>query len=242
MTESLVDNKLRATSRGGKSYNVITREMMKDPCIKEFFTKYPNYQLDGEIYRHGMILEDISGSARKKEWDEERHGKLQFWIFDIVADDLTFEERLVILKEIKPQTDKIVIVEHIAVDDVDVIMAYHDKWVLEGYEGGIWRNAKSLYKAGKDNRMIKVKLMQDAEFEITGISEGLRPEDMVFTLKTEEGVDFEAKPGGTVEKRLWYLANYKDLIGKFATIKFFYISDKGSPNLPIFKCLRDDGE
>ena len=243
MTESLRDNKLRSTSRGGKSYNVITKEMMKDPCIKEFFDKYPNYQLDGEIYYHGMNLEEISGSARKQEWDEERHGKLQFWVFDILAEGLSFENRLEILRELKPQTDKIVIVEHILVDDIDTIMAYHDKWIEEGYEGGIWRLADGMYKiGGRDTRMIKVKLMQDAEFEITGISEGLRPEDMVFTLKTKEGLTFEAKPGGTVEQRLWYLEHYKELVGKFATIKFFYISDKGVPNLPIFKCIREDGE
>jgi hypothetical protein len=84
--------------------------------------------------------------------------------------------------------------------------------------------------------------MQDAEFEIVGITEGLRDEDMVFIMKMPDGKTFEAKPMGTVEKRLWYLENIKDLIGKMATIKYFYISDKGVPNLPIFKHLRPSDE
>jgi len=243
MLQGMKSNKINSTSRSGKSYNPITKEIVKDPCIREFFDKYPNYQLDGELYVHGVLLEELSGDARKHEWIESRHAKLQYWIFDIVAEGLTFEERLEILKTIQPKTEKVVIVEHVAVtDNIDIIMAYYDKWIEEGYEGGIWREASSLYKEGKDNRMIKIKLMQDDEFEITGIAEGLRPEDMVFEMKTADGVAFEAKPKGTVEQRLWYLANIKDLIGKFGTVKFFHYSVSGAPNLPSFKSLREDGE
>lgn len=238
--------KVNATvSRGGKNYDIACTEIVKDGCFKEFFDKYPDYQLDGEIYFHGLNLDEISGACRKKEYSEKRHGSLQFWIFDIVAEGLTFEQRLKILQEIKPKTDKVVIVEHVKIEkgDIDTIMELHDKWVAEGYEGGIWRDATAEYKiGGRDNRMLKIKLMQDAEFKITGCSEGLRPEDMVFTLVTDKGVEFEAKPTGTVEKRLEYLANIKNLIGKMATIKFFHFSPKGAPNLPIFKCVREENE
>ena len=42
-------------------------------------------------------MEEISGAARKLEWDEDRHGELQFWIFDVLIEGVTFEERLKIL-------------------------------------------------------------------------------------------------------------------------------------------------
>jgi len=230
------------SSRGGKSYDAIALKMMSDPSICNFFQKYPNYQLDGEIYKHGFDLETISGACRKKVYKESRHGELQFWIFDIVADNLTFEQRLEILKEIKPITNNVVIVEHIEVNSVDEIMKLHDKWVEEGYEGAIWREAFSTYKDGKDNRMLKIKLMQDDEFKILGIKDGLRPEDMVFIMEMPDGKTFEAKPRGTIEKRLEYIAEINQLIGKMATVKYFYITDKGVLNLPVFKNVRSEDE
>lgn len=242
MTARLENNQKLTSSRGGKDYNAISVKMLADPCVDAFFEKYPNYQLDGEIYVHGKTLDEISGHARKKEWEDARHADLQFWIFDIVADGLTFEERLTILNEIRPETDSVVIVEHVEVNSVNEIMDLHDKWVAMGFEGGIWREGEADYKEGKDNRMIKIKLMQDAEFEIIGVKEGLRPEDMVFVMKTENGLTFEAKPVGSVVTRLSYLENAGQYIGKMATIKFFHLSPKGVPNLPIFKHVRPDDE
>lgn len=230
------------SSRGGKSYDAITLKMIADPCIEAFFEKYPDYQLDGEIYKHGLDLETISGSCRKKVYEEARHGEFQFWVFDILADGLTFEERLEILREIQPETNSVIIVDHIEVSTVEEIMKLHDEWVALGFEGGIWRDAASVYKDGKDNRMLKIKLMQDDEFEIVGISEGLRPEDMVFIMKMPDGKTFEAKPRGTVEKRLEYLAEIDSLKGQMGTVKFFYITDKGVPNLPVFKNVRAKDE
>ena len=53
---------------------------------------------------------------------------------------------------------------------------------VKGFEGVVIRNPSKLYGFGKrTNDMIKIKEYQDAEFEITGISEGLRDEDMCFT-------------------------------------------------------------
>lgn len=241
LTGRLENSKKLTSSRGGKDYDIISVRMLADPCIDAFFEKYPNYQLDGEIYIHGKTLDELSGHTRKKEWVESRHADLQFWIFDIIADDLTFEERLKILREITPITERVVIVEHVEVTTVDEIMKLHDLWVSLGFEGGIWREAGAEYKEGKDARMIKIKLMQDDEFEIVRAVEGLRPEDMVFVMKTKEGLEFEAKPVGNVVTRLEYLKNIDELKGKMGTIKFFHMSPKGVPILPIFKCVRDEG-
>lgn len=241
MTARIEGDEKLTSSRGGKDYNVISVRMLADPCIDAFFEKYPNYQLDGEIYVHGKTLDEISGHTRKKEWVESRHADLQFWIFDIIADDLSFEERLKILNEITPITERVVIVEHVEVSTIDEIMRLHDLWVSLGFEGGIWREAEAEYKEGKDARMLKVKLMQDAEFDIVGAKTGLRSEDMVFVMKTKEGLEFEAKPMGNVVTRIAYLDNINEYIGKKGTIKFFHMSPKGVPNLPIFKCVRDEG-
>jgi hypothetical protein len=87
--------------------------------------------------------------------------------------------------------------------------------------------------------MIKVKQYKDAEFTITGISEGLRDEDMCFTMITDDGKEFKAKPMGSREIKEQYRKDLKKLIGKKATVKYFYYSDEGTPLQPVLKAIRD---
>ena len=72
-----------------------------------------------------------------------------------------------------------------------------------------------------------------------GLSEGLRDEDMCFTLITDNGIEFKAKPMGSREIKEQYRRNIYRLVGKKATVKYFYYSDEGTPLQPVLKCIRD---
>lgn len=89
--------------------------------------------------------------------------------------------------------------------------------------------------------MLKVKMFQDDEFEITGMTDGLREEDFVFNMKTKEGYPFEAKPMGDRALKKWYRENIDKLIGQMGTVKYFgyTATENAVPNLPVFKSLRD---
>ena len=92
------------------------------------------------------------------------------------------------------------------------------------------------------NDWIKIKVYQDAEYPIVGISEGLRDEDMCFVMKTPNGQEFKAKPMGDREQKQWYREHLNELIGKMGTLKYFEMSGKeGSeiPQQPIFIAVRD---
>jgi hypothetical protein len=120
------------------------------------------------------------------------------------------------------------------------LMKYHNEYVKEGWEGLVIRNPDKVYGFGRrTNDMIKVKKYKDAEFRITGISEGLRDEDMCFTLETAEGIPFKAKPMGSREIKNQYRKDLPKLIGKYATVKYFYLSDEGTPLQPVLKAIRD---
>ncbi len=122
----------------------------------------------------------------------------------------------------------------------DQIMELHNQYVAEGWEGCVARDVSKPYKyGGRGQEMVKFKMYQDAEFEITGISEGLREEDMCFTLITEDGIEFKAKPMGSRELKQQYREDLDKLIGKMATVKFFYLSDEGTPLQPVLKAIRD---
>ena len=241
------DGIVQTSSRGGKDYNTAISHICNDSLIKEFFKNNPNIILDGEIYKHGWTLSKISGMCRLKDRTDNMDN-LQFHCYDIVDDDKTFDERLEILLDVKKQlqsTDKIYILEHIDITGYDNIIELHNQFVSEGYEGLVLRDPNAKYKSSvKDDRMIKVKMFDDDEFEIIGISEGLRPEDMCFVLKTKEGCEFKAKPTGDRELREWYLKNIDALIGKMGTVKYFGYTNTECrvPNLPIFKSVRDEGD
>lgn len=232
-------------SRGGGDYDASTVTIREDKQLLEFFRKNPDIILDGELYVHGWSLQKISGTCRLKTW-EERCDALEFWVFDVVDTETTFNNRLDSLVDMMLEfsdNKKVKVLEHELVEGWAKVKKLHDKYVSEGFEGLVARHPDKKYAPGRRNSdWIKLKLYKDEEFEIVGIEEGLRPEDMCFKLTTKTGKIFKAKPVGSRELRESYLDIWEDLVGLKATVKFFIWSDDGVPVQPVLKCIREEGE
>lgn len=196
------DGVLRTASRGGQNYDVASTYILTDAYIKKLLTENPNMILDGELYHHGWNLQKISGLGRLETLHED-HKRLQFYCYDVVDEEKTFQERWDFLKSLKIDWNSLLtIVEHVEVQGEDEINNLHDKWVQQGYEGLVLRDPNQTYKpGGRDRRMQKVKKFTDGEFKVIGYSEGLRPEDFVFRCLTADNKEFEAKPIGTREEK-----------------------------------------
>ena len=241
------NNLVQTASRGGSDYNAATKHIRENPILQTLFKQNPDLILDGELYKHGSDwpLQRISGLTRLKEWTEEC-GQLEYWVYDYISEQ-PFKERLEVLNELRtlfPEDSPIKICEHVSVSNYTDAKALHDKWVAEGFEGLCARNPEREYGVNKRSSLylIKLKNFTDAEFLITGIKEGLREEDMCFVLQTADGKEFSAKPVGTAEQRKYYLTHPDEFIGKMGTCKYFYYSQDGVPQLPVFKCVREEGE
>lgn len=235
---------VRTASRGGKNYNAATTKIRTIPKLVKLLKSRPTVMLDGELYVHGMSLAEISGVCRLKDYTPERHDVLEFHCYDLAVEGVEFQKRLENLEKMGNyfiDEKRIKVLEHHEIHGYDEAKAYHDLWVGQGYEGAILRDPSKEYGFGKrDIRMIKLKEFKDEEFEITGYKEGLRgSEDMVFVLKTKNGVEFEAKPIGDREKKARYVTDINKIIGKKGTVKFFYYTEDGRPFLPVFKTIRD---
>ena len=251
------DGEVKSASRGGGDYDPSTYQLREHPKMIEWFKQHPDWILDGELYKHGKSLQQISGAARMEktaagcDW-------LEYYVYDIMIPELPFENRFGMLKilqgflgqdEFNPEKEwtkedlRVQVIPHVWVEGdnkKDQIMELHNQYIAEGWEGCVARDVSKPYKyGGRGQEMIKFKLYQDAEFEITGISEGLRPEDMCFTLKTVDGIEFKAKPMGSRELKDQYREDLDQLIGKMATVKYFYLSDEGTPLQPVLKAIRD---
>ena len=251
------DGEVKSASRGGGDYDPSTYQLREHPVLRSLLSTHPDWILDGELYKHGKSLQQISGAARLEktasgcDW-------LEYYIYDIMIPDKTFEERYEILTEIAhyinqeefdPEREwekdelRVHVIPHYFItgkNKKEQIMDLHNVFVSEGWEGCVARDVSKCYKfGGRGNEMVKFKMYQDSEFKITGISEGLREEDMCFTLVTEDNIEFKAKPMGSRELKQQYRENLNTLIGKMATVKYFYLSDEGTPLQPVLKSIRD---
>lgn len=249
------DGEIHTASRGGGDFDPATRHFRKNKDLIKFFENHPDYILDGELYKHGKSLQQISGAARleKNAYD---CAWLEFYIFDIMIADMKFSNRLEIIKQVQKELNlgfepnrewnegelQMQVVPQEKVSGYDNIMKLHNQYVSEGWEGVVCRNPDKDYGFGKrTNDMIKFKMYKDDEFVITGYELGLRgTEDMVFICETEDGVEFKAKPWGDRSLKEEYIENFKTkCLGKMATVKYFYLSDEGTPLQPSVKCIRD---
>lgn len=242
----LKDGEVHTASRGGQDYDIAATYIRQDPYINQLLKNNPDLILDGELYVHGADwnLQRISGLGRKQELEED-HKYLTFHCYDIVDTTMPFSLRAKRLGEIRkecPKDSKLVIVDHIPVSGLDNIMKLHDKYVAEGYEGLVIRDPEKEYKCGaRDNRMLKIKEMEEDSFLITGYELGLRgTEDMCFVLETADGKEFKAKPEGDRQVKEQYMAEIDDIIGRKGDVKFFHYTPDGIPNLPVFLNVRYD--
>lgn len=232
--------KLIFKSRTGKLYKSVSKHFECDQELIEIAKKY-NCELDGEFYIHGKPLKYINGVCQLKDYDPERQDEIEFHLFDLAETTMTAKERCDILNELECSNPRVEILHHYLIYDYEQLMKFHNQWVGEGYEGAMGRYPEALYEFGKRSSGIwKFKMFQDDEFVITGISDGLRPEDMCFTLITKDKKQFKAKPIGTAAEKLEYIRDIDNIVGKKGCVKFQYLTEDGIPFLPCFKYIRDN--
>ena len=240
-------------SRGGETYHYSTEHIRTNERLIEFFKKYPSIILDGELYKHGKTLQQISGAARmeKNAYDCDW---LQYWIYDMydtANPDMTALKRQCFLKEYCLCADSensdsdIQLVEQKLVSKEENIWKLHDQYVSEGFEGCVIRNPDKPYKPnGRTNDMIKFKNYKSEDFKVVGYELGRRgSEDMTFICELKDGRTFSAMPVGDRAVKEEYVKNfeskYKD---HFAECTYFNYSNDGIPTQPKMRVFRFDLE
>lgn len=252
------DGAIHTASRGGGDYDPACQHFITNQKFIEFFKKHPEIVLDGELYKSGRTLQQISGAARleKNAYDCDW---LEYYIYDVMIPDISFSERLQILNQIaeelglsfEPEREwkegelQVQMVPHEKVSGWLNIKALHDKYVSEGWEGVVIRDPKKNYKfGGRGSEMIKVKMYKDDTFKVVGYELGLRgSEDMVFICELPDGRTFKASPLGDRETKSEYVENFEEKYrNHLGDCKFFAYSDDGIPMQPKFLIWRPDLE
>ncbi len=218
-------------------------------AYEEVFGKSKGHiAFDGEIYRHGWSLQKISGFVRSDK-PKEGYWQLKHFVYDTPSHKGTWAERQEWLDDIEPAFHSsagaiahLHIVETVIVSSFEEAKSYHDKWVKEGYEGGILRILIGVYEAGKRSFfLVKVKEFKEEEFEIVDVIEGRGRYEgaAIFVCKTKEGKLFNVTSPGTLEDKADALAHKAELKGKMLTVKFFEWTDDKVPQFPVGLVVRD---
>jgi ATP-dependent DNA ligase len=239
---TLTSDGWKFTSSSGKSYDVICQH------IKAELDKYDipdGIILDGELYKHGIPLEKISGWCRTTTRRIPEHDLMEFHIFDAPGKE-NWNDRREFLNEIANDIDdsgSIKFVNNTTVYHIEEAIDFHNEVVADGYEGAIFRNYKGKYAYGiRSSEIFKMKNFQDDEFEIIDYRLGKRGSfDMIFICKTKEGKTFDPKPLGDADKKEEYVRDFETKIkGQMGTVRYLNYSSYGVPvGNPVLKAIRN---
>lgn len=202
-------------------FGYLKREL--DPILSEYWNKGIKLYLDGEIYKHGVPLQEISGQSRKEltEEEETQLTKYTFMVYDcfIADNNLKYEERKAILDEIfQKQYEHVSSVETFLVRSEEEVNKLYNDFIKEGYEGAMVRlNSKYVYSYNSHHSkvLLKIKPRYDAEFEIVNWTVGEKGKAsgaLMIKCKTTDGKEFPVTPAMEITDR-------KKLAEKMATIE-----------------------
>lgn len=220
-------------SRGGKTYDCpehLKKEII-DVSERTGFTK-----LDGELYIHGLPLQNIVSAAKRPNKDTSR---LEFHVFDIPVSDVTWETRHDMLSDVtKVRTQFIKVVPNILVNNEISAQILLNRFINDGYEGMMLRNVNGLYEFNhRSHNLQKWKLMQDAEAYVTHVEKDLNEEGVLVCQMKGTKNYFKCKMRGGHDFRK-YDSQIK-LLGKWITYKYQALTNDGLPQFPVGLYVRE---
>ena len=224
-------------SRGGDLYPGLPHLY---PELDIVMTHLDTNTLNGEIYKHGMHLQDITSAVKKPNSDSPQ---LEFHVFEIPDNSGTYKEKLELLNKIDNSgLDFVKIIRAIEVNSHEEIKEYFDLQRAKGYEGIIVRNADCVYEYNvRSSQVFKYKEALDAEYKIVGykLDKKGHPVFRCITSEDDGEHEFHVKLKGTDAERKRIAENADQWVGQWLNIEFENYSKDRKPLKPVGIGLRD---
>ena len=188
-----------------KLNTIPAKDHIKDELIKLFQIAnslgYSGIYFDGEIFKHGLKLQDISGQSRRS--DKELDEILEYHIFDCFfpnnerASMQSIDRQVILDKIFNKFTGKhLVRVPVIIPKSLDEIFILRDSIISKGGEGIVVRRNSGIYTYSYNSKrtsdVIKFKAKFDDEFEVIGFTsgKGKYKDVVIWTCKTIDNKTF----------------------------------------------------
>ena len=204
----------------------------------------PDMILDGELYNHAL-KEDFNKlmSLIKRDEPHEDCKVVQYHMYDDVSEFSEYEDRYETIKDVASYGDHLVATPSYPVENREDVDKYFHVFLAQGYEGAMYRNPKIGYEQKRSASLLKVKVMDDAEFEIIGVNEGkgkLAGKAGTFVCLTPEGKEFKAKLKGAIDNLTEYLVNFDKYKSKQLTVQYQGLTPDGIPRFPVGLRIREE--
>jgi DNA ligase-1 len=240
-----IDGRVQLFSRGGDPYDVgHISTALEHNLVDDYVV------LDGEIYSHGMSLQNIISLVKRPQ---EASLKLTYNVYDIASTEQeepwhTRRDSLDSWFEWACSEGLLPCVKGVhtrSANSMEELKVAHDYYVEEGYEGAIIRLLDGVYRFGyRSSDLLKMKEFDDMEFELVGwdVGKGKFANVPIFRCRVPfNGKLFDVTPRGTAEVRRELLTQAKSMMGKKYTVRYFGLTDEGVPRFPAGIGVREKG-
>jgi len=243
----LQDSEVVAQSRTGGYF--VTMEHICSQ-LKTLFIKTPGLILDGELYTNEIPFQQLAGLIKKKkinELTEEERTKInyiKYHVYDVV-NDKPFVERYAYIYRTIPKLNpnsNIEVVPTQLINSVDQFKELFSEYIGDGYEGIMLRNINGKYVQNyRSYDLQKYKDFDEAEYTIVGFEEGKGRDKgtVIWICKNQEGLEFNARPMGTLAYRKECFDNAHLYMNKQLTVLYQGLSEYNIPRFPRGKAIRE---
>lgn len=206
-----------------------------------FTAGWPAVPMDGELWAGRSRFAEAVSTVRKQQPDDAAWRAMRFMVFDLPAHGGTFDERIPALQSLVAQIgqDWVQAVEQRRVADATGLQRWLEEIVRQGGEGLMLHRGASLYRAQRNDDLLKFKLHQDAEATVIAHVPGKgKYQGMLGALLVETPAGIRFKLGSGLKD-----AQRRDppAIGSQVTYRYRGLHDSGIPRFATFMRVRDDG-
>ena len=210
-----------------------------------FTAGWPSVALDGELWAgRGQFSKAVS-TVRQQTPDDAAWRGMRFMVFDLPAQGGPFTGRIPVLNKLLA-TLAVPWVQPVAQTQVanhQALQAMLAKTVKLGGEGLMLHRGASLYRAQRNDDLLKVKTHEDAEARViahipgTGKYAGMLGALLVQTQGADgkPGQRFKLGTGFSDEQR-----QNPPALGSWVTYRFRGLTDSGMPRFASFMRVRED--
>ncbi len=229
-------------SRNGKefkNYPSIMKELEQLNLNNEF-------KIDGEIVMGHF--QDLMRTVSRKEEGIELAKDAVYNIFDIIIENKTFQERLLILDKIKEEIKEndlkhLKVIKGKKIENEKELLEFYEEQLENGFEGIMIKNLDGQYEYKRSYNWMKMKPEDSEDLPIIRVEEGtgkyknlLGAVVCVLPNKTKVNVG----SGFNDEERIEYWNKRTELIGQIIEVKYQEKTKDGSLRFPVFVRFRKD--
>ena len=203
-----------------------------------FTDPLPATPLDGELWAGRRGFERVSATVLATAADDSQWRALAYWVFDLPASPLRFNERLPRLQALVAAANapQLRLVQQVRLASKEALMTRLERVVAAGGEGLMLHRGDSLYRGQRSDDLIKLKTYADAEAVVIAQLPGkgkYAGKLGALLVQTADGRRFRLGSGFSDRER-----QAPPPIGAQVTYKYYGTSANGIPRFASFLRIR----